>query len=451
MSIVASTEPSGAARKRDRRYIQCLKQPAILEEMGPPGVLRLLLLLLALLVGTAIGLAATTKMVQTTQAPGSITPAGAVLHLQHLEGGIVTEILAREGDLVERGAVLVRLDPAAAASDLDERESMIASLEVEIERLRAFTEGRPADFSRVAGKYRHLVSQQMEILAAQEEARNSQRGVAVNQIEQREAEIATLQSQTESLQQREAIMREVLGMREELSDKGLVSRIQFLSTKNEYLSAQRELSKNKSEIERARQTLEESRSRLVQIDAQLVNEAAQRLGRAGAELGQLRESVGKAQDRFERLELRAPQRGIIKELKVNTAGAVITPGAIVAEIVPLDRELLVEARLPPADRGRLTVGQSVQVKLQTYDFTRYGSIPGRIEHISATTFTTPGGEAYYKGSVRLQRDHVGDVPGAGMVMPGMLVEVSVNTGERTLLHYLLRPAYEAVNRAFHEG
>lgn len=451
MSIVASAEPSGTARKRDRRYIQCLKQPAILDEMGPPGILRMLLLLLTLLVGVAIGLAATTKVIQTTQAPGSIMPAGAVLQLQHLEGGIVTAILAREGDLVEQGAVLVRLDSAAAASELDERESMIASLEVEIERLRAFTEKRPADFSRVGEKYRHLVAQQIEILTAQEEARDSQRGVAINQIEQRVAEITTLESQTESLQQRAAIMGEVLGMRRELSDKGLVSRIQFLSTMNEHLTAERELAKNKSEIQRARQTLDEARSRLIQVDAQLINEAAQRLGRAVAELGQLRDSVGKAQDRVQRLELRAPQRGIIKELRVNTPGAVITPGAIVAEIVPLDRELLVEARLPPADRGRLTVGQEVQVKLQSYDFTRYGSIPGRIEHISATTFITPTGEVYYKGSIRLQRDHVGDVVGISMVMPGMLVEVSVNTGERTLLHYLLRPAYEAVNRAFHEG
>jgi len=90
------------------------------------------------------------------------------------------------------------------------------------------------------------------------------------------------------------------------------------------------------------------------------------------------------------------------------------------------------------------MGQEVEVKLQAYDFTPYGAIPGRLEHISATTFTTPTGEAYYKGSIRLQRNHVGETPGIGMVMPGMLVEVSVNTGERTLLHYMLRPAYEAM-------
>lgn len=445
-----SSEPMGS-RKLGRRYIHCLRQPGILEEMGPPGVLRLLLLTIALLVVAAIGLAATTKVMQTTHAPGAIIPAGAVLRLQHLEGGIVAEILVQDGELVEEDAVLIRLDPASASADLEERGSMMASLELEVERLRAFIESRAADFSRVDNKFRHLVAQQQEILTAQEVARTSQRTVAINQIDQREAEILILEAQSATLQQREKIMHEVLAMREELAEKGLVSKIQYLNTKHEHLNAERELAKNISDIARARQALEEARSRLVQLDSQLANEAAQRLGRAVAELEQLRESAVKAQDRVERLEVRAPQRGIIKDLKVNTKGGVITPGAVIAELVPVDRELLVEARLPPADRGRLAVGQSVEVKLQSYDFTRFGSIPGRLEQISATTFVTPTGEVYYKGNVRLQRDYVGETRESGMVMPGMLVEASVHTGERTVLHYLLRPVYQALNRAFQEG
>jgi HlyD family secretion protein/adhesin transport system membrane fusion protein len=242
----------------------------------------------------------------------------------------------------------------------------------------------------------------------------------------------------------------MLSMRERLLRKGLVSRFLYLSTKQEYNTAVGDRRKNRADAARARQAIAEAKGRLAQVDAELRNEAVAQMGLVSAELAQLRQTVTRLHDRVDRLVITAPVRGVVKGLTVNTVGGIIPTGGVIAEIVPVDSDLIVEAQFSPSDVGHLEIGQTASVKVQTFDFARYGAVEGMLVRLSATTFKENDGTIYYKGIIRLSQRHVGDNPMENMILPGMTVDVDVNTGDRTLLRYLLRPVYESMDRALSE-
>ncbi len=436
--------------RRNPKYTRYLGQPIALEEVGPPGVLRTVLLLLAVLVFGFVGWAAVTRLTESTRAIGFVAPTGSVRTVQHLEGGIVSEILVRDGVLVEPGVVLVRLDSTAARADLREKQVRLAALAVQAERLRAFAAGRRPNYDAIDPQYRALVADQMVILELQEEARREQRRVLEFQIKQRRAELSILKSDYKTLSNRIKIVSEMLSMRQTLLRKGLVSRFLYLSTKQEYNSAVGDRRKNRADTARAKQSIAEAEGRLAQSNAELRNEAVAQMGLVSAELAQLRQTVTRLHDRVRRLEITSPVRGVVKGLTVNTVGGVIPTGGVIAEIVPVDKDLIVEAQFSPSDVGHLEIGQTASVKVQTFDFARYGAVEGVLEQLSATTFKENDGTIYYKGIIRLSQSYVGDNPIENMILPGMTVDVDVNTGERTLLRYLLRPVYESMDRALTE-
>lgn len=144
-----------------------------------------------------------------------------------------------------------------------------------------------------------------------------------------------------------------------------------------------------------------------------------------------------------------PSRGLVKGLSVNTIGEVIQPGQTIMEIIPLDKALEVAVKISPQDIGHLKVGQAVQVKFSTFDFSRYGSIAGHLEQISATTFSGENGDRYYQGRILLDQNHVGVNP-ENMIMPGMTVMADVITGDKTILQYMLKPIHVSLKTAFTE-
>ena len=445
------TTASGSAKpSRNRRFTRYLAQPLVLEELGPPGVLRATLGLLVFLVFGFVAWSAITRVAETTRAVGFVTPFGSVQSIQHLEGGIIAEILVRDGALVEAGKVLVRLDPTAALAELDSKETRLVALMLQANRLRAFAKERQPEYGNIPKKYKELIEDQLVILQLQEQARRGQRRVIHHQIEQRRAELRVLREEGLMLKERIAIATQMLEMREELFAKGLVSRILYLNTKQELNAAQGEFNKTRGKKLRARQAISETRGRLTQLDAELKNDAAIQMGQLTAEIAELRQTIARLRDRVNRHNIKSPVRGVVKGLAVNTIGGVVPSGGVIAEIVPLEEDLIVEARLSPADIGHLDIGQLAAIKVQTFDFARFGSIQGTLENISATTFKDQDGSVYYKGIIKLNQSHVGSDPNSNLILPGMTVDVDVTTGDRTLLRYLLRPVYESLDRAFGE-
>ena len=201
---------------------------------------------------------------------------------------------------------------------------------------------------------------------------------------------------------------------------------------------------------RARETIAEANLRLNELHNSQREEAFSELGRLGGEIAQTSETLRKLKDRVARLEIHAPSRGYIKGLQFTTIGGVIAPAQVVMELVPTDDVLVAETRISTEDIGHVHLGQPVTVKVSAFDYIRYGSISGELVSISASTFVDEDGRPYYKGRVALDSDLVGDGARAQPIIPGMTVQADIQTGERTLLQYLLKPVYVSLDQAFSE-
>ena len=437
-----------AATRADPTRIRYLTLAIHLEEGGAPWLMRASVWLVAALVGCSIGWAAVTNVDQVAQGAGEIVPSGSVQVVQHLEGGIVSRILAREGDVVDERQLLVEIDRTGAMAERDQLASREAGLRLQAERLRAFAEGRMAQLAS-AGE-QGLSDDQAAILRTQERARLSQRAILERQVAGRRADLEALVGQQRTLQRQIEITGEALGMRRQLTEQGLNSRITLLDVQREMNRVQGELSTVIVNIGRAREAIGEAEQRLVELDSRLAAESMRELGSVSAELRQVEEARVRLDDRVARTQIFSPVRGVVKELRVRTEGGVLPPGGTLMEIVPVGRELIVEARLAPADIGQIRVGQAVSVKVSAYDFSRFGGIPGTLAGLSATTSLDAQARPYYKATIKLERGYVGEDPQRNALLPGMTVLADIKTDERSVLRYLLNPVYRALDQAFHE-
>ncbi|HEX9770785.1 MAG TPA: HlyD family type I secretion periplasmic adaptor subunit [Kiloniellales bacterium] len=441
--------PRPNRRDGDRQLIKLLSQPLILEEFGPPRLLTQMTQVISLLIVGLIAWAAVAEIRETALAQGQVIPAGSVLKVQHLEGGIVADILVDDGDIVDRGQLLIRLESASAQAELEQLRAREAALALRAERLRAFVVGRVADFA-AGSAHPELAADQQAILDMQTEARASQRKVLEARIDQKQAQAAALIGQRKSLERQVQILEEELEMRSELLKKGLMSRVVYLETERTLNRTRGELASIEGEAAKTTAAIREAEDSLEEMDLGLRNDALKEMGEVTGELAQVREQLAKLRDRVARLAIVAPARGVVQGLIAKTVGGVVPPGETVMEIVPLDEILVAEVRISPRDVGHLRVGQEADVKITTYDVARFGSVEGRLQQISATTFEDDEGDPYYRGIIALASDHVGKDPEANLIVPGMVVDVAIDTGSKSVMQYLLKPVYRGFNGAFSE-
>ena len=434
----------------ESQLVRHLSYPLLLEQAGPPVLVRIQIVLLVI---TIIGFflwASVTQLKETIHASGEVIPSGSIIAIQHLEGGIVSNIYVRDGDLIEAGKTLVRLDSSAALAQQMEIEARAAILEIRAERLRAIAENRQPNLGHIPRKFSKIVQTESAIFKQRQEDIENELTILRHQRQQRIAERNVLMSQIKKLTNRAHILSKQKEMRETLLAKGLVSKILYFQTLVQHGAAVGELQEVRGKIVKARSAIREVESKIKQVRAPYRNKALEEAGRVAAELASVRETAFALRDRVRRLEIKAPVRGIVKGLTTNAVGGVVQPGGIISEIVPVDEELIVEARIDPHDIGHIRKGQEAEVKITTYDFSRFGSIVGHVIKISGSTFKDKEGEIYYKAEINLSKTFVGKDQSANPILPGMISHISIGTGERTLLRYLLKPIFQSLDLAFSE-
>lgn len=435
--------------KQSSRVTRHLAQAVQLEESGTAPLIRFTMILASVACLAFVTWAAYTHIDEVAVADGEVVPMGAVKTVQHLEGGLVDEILVKEGELVDADQPLIKLSPAAALADLEQTRAREMTLLLKSERLRAFVDGRQPDFSFGKG-YERLIADNMAIWQGQVQARDTARSVIVTQIEQKRSDLHVLEGQQSTLREQISSLQQVMGMKEELVNKGLISRVNYFDAKRELARVQGELTRIIGQAVTGREAIREMEQRLADQHSTVQKQAMDDLGVTVAELAQVQESIGRLEDKVKRLIIPSPVRGYVKGLTVRNSGAVIQPGGPVCDIVPVDRELKVDARVLPRDVGHLKPGQRVKVKVSTYDFARYGAIYGELTGWSATSFLNEKGEPYFKAQVKLDKNHVGDEPGVHVITPGMTAQTEIITGNKTLLQYMLKPIFTQMQQSFHE-
>jgi adhesin transport system membrane fusion protein len=413
---------------------------------------RLLLLACALFFVIMLSWASIAEIDEVTKGEGKVIPSSQVQIVQNLEGGILSEIMIREGETVRKNQVMLRIDDTRFSSSLRESRLQFLSLQARSARLLAEANDEdsfviPADVVKEAP---HIGEQERELFASRRSELFSGIGILKQQLAQRKQEVAELQAKEKQLARSLALAQKELDISRPLIEKGAISEIQILRLERQVADLQGELDTMQLAIPRIRYAKEEAEQKINESGLRFRNQSRSEYNTLRAELDQLGESNVALKDRVMRTAVRSPVRGTVKQLLINTVGGVIQPGAELVEIVPLEDTLLIEAKIRPQDIAFLRPGQNATIKFTAYDFAIYGGLTADVEHISADTIADEKGDSFYQVRLRTDRNYLGAASNPLPIIPGMIAEVDVLTGKKTILDYLLKPVLRAKERALSE-
>jgi adhesin transport system membrane fusion protein len=412
MSNRSATQAIAQLRRGDSAYLSAVRGAHVVE--AAPAAMYAVYLLLAMLV-VAVVWASLAQVDIVARAPARVVPDGREQVIASLEGGILRELYVKEGQQVREGQPLAQIDPTRFEAQQAEGQSRRLALRGAVARLEAEASGRPLRFPQ-------------EVLEATE--------VVAGETDAYQARQQALQEALEINQRNAALLQRELRVAETMSAKGLMSEVEVMRLRRQVNDLQMT---TRERVNRFRQ------------------DASTDLVKVRNELALLEQQMVVRDDALRRTELVSPVRGVVRAIRANTLGGVISPGATVMEILPVGSRVLVEARIHPRDIGFVKVGQDVVIKLTAYEYTVYGGLKGTVQSISPDALTdergaTASGEGtYYRALVRADRNSLN--PGQDTkrldVLPGMTGMADIRTGERSVLSFVLRPMLKS-QEAFRE-
>lgn len=422
---------------------------AMLEQT--PRSARVLLWAMALFVLLAIVWANVAELDEISRGDGEIIPSSQLQVVQNLEGGIVSEIMVHEGDLVEKGQVLLRIDDTRFSSSFNENRVREYELIAKQLRLQAEADGAsfevPDDFPAA---YRHLLERERNLYNARTQELYTGQQITQRQLEQRRQELKEAHSRIDQLQSSYNLLLKELNIMRPLVGEGVISEVEYLRTQRQVNDLKGDLSATRLSVPRIESAIAEQESRLDEGELQFRTEARSELNEVSGELARLREAMEGMQDRITRTEVRSPVKGTVKELMVNTVGGVVQPGDELLNIVPWEDRLLVEARIRPSDIAQIRAGLPAVVKVSAYDFSIYGGLDARVVFVSPSTILDEEKQAYYRVRLETDNPYLGNSDKPLPLIAGMTVSVDIMTGKKTVMDYLLKPILKARNRALTE-
>ncbi|MBJ2221854.1 MULTISPECIES: HlyD family type I secretion periplasmic adaptor subunit [Pseudomonas] len=389
---------------------------------------------------------------EVTRGDGKAIPSSKLQKIQNLEGGIVAELYVKEGQIVEAGAPLIRLDDTRFVSNAGETEALRLAMQLRVERLSAQVDDRPLNIpDEVLKAAPSQAANERSLYESRRQQLKDEVGGLQEQLVQRQQELREFTSKQGQYRSQLSLQRQEINMSEPLVAQGAVSPVEVLRLKRAEMETRGQLDATTLAIPRAESAIKEVQRKIDETRGKFRSEALTQLNEARTELNKA-ESTGRAlEDRVSRTLVTSPVRGIVKQLLVNTVGGVIQPGSDMVEIVPLDDTLLVEAKIRPQDIAFLHPGQEAVVKFTAYDYTIYGGLKAKLERIGADTITDEDKKTtYYMITLRTDRSHLGTDEKPLLIIPGMVASVDIITGKKSILSYLLKPIIKARAEALHE-
>lgn len=450
----AQIAPAKPARQNGKllvRQLRHLSKDARLEEGVEPHLAITTIWIVAGSVFAMLLWAAFATVPEVAHGEGRIEPKGFERAVQHAGGGVIKRIAVRSGERVEKGQLLAILDDPSLDAEITRVRARELTLSLEAERLRAFAEGRAADFSPFAASSKADVDEAASTLDAMRSALADRRQVAERQLEQKEQELTINRTRLESELKAYAQIDELSVRREQLYEKGLLAFSAIAEIRRELAVKTGEIEVLRERIMQAQNAITEFRARLSTIGSNERSKALQELQTVQGDIEAVRATRRKLVTQTRQLRLTAPVSGVVLSVEGVTEGVVLQAGADLMRIVPDEAPLIARIRIEPRDIGRLQLGQDVHIKVSAYDFVRYGSVPGRLTYISAGSFTDIDGRAYFSAEVELDRVYLGAHAGDSPILSGMTVTADIINGERTILEYLLKPIRTALSASLTEN
>lgn len=438
--------------------------------LNTPNSARIMLWVMVIFFVLAGLWAAWAEIDKVTVGQGKVVPSSQLQVVQNLEGGLVKEILVREGQKVEKGQQLLLIDDTRFRSDYREREQQVANLTASVLQLSASitsvvineefedAEWQGAvllNFNRLAfppilvESQPRLVARQRDEYRQDLENLRNQLSVIDQQVKQKQQDLVEINARIRNLRESYRFADKELEITRPLAEEGVVPRIELLKLQRQVNDTRRELTSSELKMPVLQSAIREAMLSRIDVAQKFRSEQQEKLNEAQDRLSSLTESTIGLEDRVNRTIVTSPVTGTVKTLNVNTVGGVIQPGMDIVEIVPSEDTLLVEAKIAPQDIAFLRPELQTIVKFSAYDFTKYGGLEGTLEHISADTTTDEEGNSFYLVRVRTKETSL-DKDNSLPIIPGMTASVDIITGKRTILEYLLKPILSAQNNALKE-
>ena len=392
--------------------------------------------------------AAIAQVDEVTRGIGKVTPSRQVQVIQAVDGGIISEILVREGQMVDVGQLLFSIDTTRFTSSVRENRVQYLALLTKAARLRALAEGSPfVAPPEVVKEDPALLEQERSLYDAKRNELDAQQGIARQQLAQRTQELVEIRSRREQAGQSYDLTAKELAMTKPLVGSGAVSEVELLRLERDVGRYRGERDQASAQIVRVQAAISEASRKVQEQEITFRNLARNEFADTMAKLNSLSEGGTALSDRLTRAAVKSPVKGTIKRLLVNTVGGVLQPGKEIVEIVPSDDALLLEARILPKDIAFLRPGQKALVRFTAYDYAVFGGLDAVVEHIGADTVVDEKENAFYLVRVRTLKSNLGkNMP----IIPGMVAEVDIMTGKKSVLSYLLKPVIRAKSYALTE-
>lgn len=423
---------------------------AMLEQT--PKRSRLLLYFIIILLVILIYWANHAPLDEITRGEGKVIPSHQIQVIQNLEGGIVSEILINEGDVVKKDQILLKIDDTNFESSFMESRYRYLELLAKATRLSAEAEG--LDSFRMPD----LVLKEAPDLAKNEQALflTNKRRLASNlnilkdQVEQNKQAVKEAQSKLEQIQRSYKLAQKELRIIRPLLKAGAVSEVDIIKRERQINELRGELDAVKLSLPRLKSTISESENKMKELVLRSKSEAREKLNEVSAEIPRILESIDSLKDKVSRTSVRSPVNGTVKQLLVNTVNGVVQPGMDLVEIVPSDDALVIEARVKPSDIAYLYPGLKAIVKFTAYDFAIYGGLEAKVVQISADSITDENGDSFYLVKLKTDKNHLGKTDDSLPIIPGMVAQVDILTGKKTVMDYLLKPILKTRQKALSE-
>ncbi|KQX24465.1 HlyD family type I secretion periplasmic adaptor subunit [Variovorax sp. Root434] len=408
------------------------------------------------IIGGAIGVLALVglgfPMETVVVAPGRVIPSDRVKSIQHLEGGIVSNVLVKEGEKVKQGQSLVEIDLGGSGLNFEELSARYAATQATRVRLMAESRGQPLKRESFAADIDESVFEG-ETGAYQARALE-QRGVmagAVSGLEQARSKQLEQQAKVKGLSDRLALMQKELEISEQLFSEKLVGQVEVLEKRRQAEGVRSELAVARQGVISANASITEAQAKMAEAEGRFRRRASDELATVERQFASLSEDLARARTQRSRTVVKAPSDGIVKGLRNSSPGWVVKPGESILEVVPDEDEIMVEARLNPNDRGFIEVGQPARVKITAYDYLRYGAVDGKVKLVAADADRDPAianGAPYYRLLISMSQSHVGR--DENRITSGMESEVDLRVGTDPFIWYILRPVLKLRREAFRE-
>jgi membrane fusion protein, adhesin transport system len=385
---------------------------------------------------------------EVTRGDGKVVPSKQLQVVQSLDGGVVSEILVQEGQVVEAGQLLLKIDETRATSGVRESAAQGFALRARGARLRALAEGAPfLPPTSSTPEERRILDEERTLY----ETRRSELGtmIAINQqqLQQRQQELSEMRARKASAERGLDLGQQELNKTRPLLTTGAVSEVDILRLEREVSRSRGEIEQSAAQIARVQAAIGEAQRKIQETELTFRNDARKDMADVMGKLNALNEGAVALADKVDKSQVKSPVRGRVQRLLANTVGGVVQPGKDIVEVVPLDDQLILEAKVQPRDIAFIHPGQDATVKFTAYDFSIYGGLVAKVENISPDTVVDEKGNAFYLVRVRTTQASFSEkLP----VIPGMTAEVDILTGRKTVMSYLLKPVLKAKAYALRE-